>query len=138
MKKIESKSGEGKQMLSDPLRVAMNGECISVMNHGCNVVTIEHSGKVRWVYEGVVSSLNDRFKPAGMCIDHHRNLLISDNANHCIHYVGTEGGFIQLLLTKEQHGIESPWGICVDNEMTKVWVGREDTNTVKVFKYKFV
>ena len=138
MKKIESKDGEGKQMLSDPRRVAVNGECISVMNYRCNVINIEQKGNIRWIYDGEELDLNENFRPRGMCIDALRNLLISDDSNQCIHYVNSDGELIQLLLTKEQHGIEYPLGVCVDNEMSKVWVGKSDKNTLRVYTYTFM
>ena len=59
----------------------------------------------------------------GMCMDKFRNLLISDWTNNCVHYVDRAGCLIQILLISDQHGIEAPWGIGVDDETGTVWVG---------------
>ena len=52
----------------------------------------------------------------GMFIDKYCYLLIPDFKNHCVHYVSREGGLIQILLTRDKHGVEYPYGIGVDNE----------------------
>ena len=121
LRKIVVKDDKGRQLLSDPKRVVMNGEYISVMNYGSNVVTCDEEGKVRWVYDG--SQEAREFQARGMCIDQFRNLLISDWRNSCVHYVDREGGLIKMLLTKDQHAIEMPWGIGVDDNTGTVWVG---------------
>ena len=69
-----------------------------------------------------------------LCVDKFCNLLISDWGRQCVHYVDREGVLIQLLLTREQHGIEYPFGIGVDNETGKVWVGN-DIKKIGIAKY---
>ena len=128
---IVVKDTKGKQLLNDPYRVVKNGEDISVLNLGSNVMTVGQDGKVRWVYDGSQSKFGN-VDALGMCIDKFRNLLISDWNNHCVHYVDTEGGLIQMLLTRDQHGIEMPWGIGVDNETGRVWVRTSDTRIMAI------
>ena len=118
------KDEQGKQLLTDPKRVVMSGkEQISVMNDERNVVTTDMSGNFCWMYDGSNAALGKRFRPRGMCGDKYLNLLISDGNNNCVHHVGKDGGLIRILLNKEQHGIERPLGIAVDNGEGKVWVG---------------
>ena len=97
-------------------------------------MTFDPCGNVRWVYDGLQVHREGRFTPHGMCLDKFCNLLISDCDKHCVHYVDREGVLIQLLLTREQHGIDGPQGIGVDNETGKVWVGN-DSKKVWVAKY---
>ena len=120
-------------MLTNPTCIVANGECISVMNLRSNVVTCDEDGKVRWVYDGSQTEAG-RFDAMGMCIDKFHNLLISDHKNQCVHYVDREGGLIQILLTRDKHGIKQPWGIGVDNETGKVWIG-SGNYVVCVFQY---
>ena len=134
LREITMKDKQGRQMLTDPVCVVMNGEDFSVLNNSNNVVTFDQSGKVRWVYDGSQADREGRFVPLGLCADKFCNLLISDWGRHCVHYVNREGVLIQLLLTQEQHGIQSPWGIGVDNRTGQVWVGN-DSRTVWVVKY---
>ena len=130
---ITVKEGKGKQLLTDPRRVVMNGEYISVMNFDSNVVTCDEEGKIRWVYGG---SYLGNLGAVGICVDKFRNLLISDYNNHCVHYVDREGVLIQVLLNQE-HGIEFPMGIGVDDESGTVWVGceRRSDREALIFRY---
>ena len=126
---------KGDQLLTAPYRVAMNGEDISVLNFPVNIVTADQQGKVRWVYDGSQTKMG-KAEFSGMCVDQLSNLLISDTSNHCVHFVDSEGGLIQILLTREQHGLDSPWGIGVDHETGKVWLGCGTAgNKICVFKY---
>ena len=121
-------------MLPDHVCVVMNGEDYSVLNYDRNVLTFDESGMMRWVYDGSQAERIGQFSPRGLCLDKFCNLLISDFYGHCVHYVNREGVLIQLLLTREQHGIEYPWGIGVDNWAGKVWVGN-DMKKVWIAKY---
>ena len=123
IRKIECKNTQKKQMFVDPERVVTNGEDISVMNRMSNVVTCDQSGNVKWVYDGSQAKLNGKFEAYGMCIDKFCHLIVSDGKNNCVHYVDRNGGLIQLLLTRAQHGIKLPWGIGVDDETGSIWLG---------------
>ena len=97
------KDEQGKQMLTNPFRVVMNGEYFSVLNYGSNVVTCDEDGKVRWVYDGSHSEVG-KLSSFGMCVDKFHNLLISDWRKKCIHYVDREGCLLQILLTRANTG----------------------------------
>ena len=130
---IVVKNYKGKQLLTDPYRVVINGENISVLNYGSNVVTSGQDGKVRWVYDGSQAK-HGKLVAVGMCIDKFYNLLISDYDNSRVHYVDREGVLIQILLTGEQHGVECPWGIGVDDEAGRLWV-RTHEKKIMVVEY---
>ena len=134
---ITVKDGQGRQMLTDPLCIVMNGEDFSVVNCDINVVTFDEGGKVRWVYDGSQAEREGRFTPHGLCVDKFCNLLITDRYRHYVHFVDRKGVLIQLLMTENQHGIQSPLGIGIDNETGKVWVGN-DGGKVWVAKYSHV
>ena len=134
IREITVKGDQGRQLLTDPVSVVMNGKDFSVLNYSSNVVTFDQSGKVMWVYDGSQADRGVRFGPRGLCVDKFCNLLVSDCGRHCVHYVDREGVLLKLLLTREQHGIQYPWGISVDNETEKVWVGNY-SGKVWVAKY---
>ena len=136
VKKIVLKDHQGKQLLADPTRV-VNGEYISVMNWESNIVTCDEDGRVKWVYDGSQTETG-RLDAVGMCVDRFSNLLISDYESQCVHYVDREGVLIQILLTRDKHGIKKPLGIGVDDKKQTVWVGvREEMfhSQVWIFKY---
>ena len=136
LRKIVITDYNGRQLLTIPCRIAMNGEGISVLNFSVNVVTADQQGKVRWVYDGSQAKMGQA-DFVGMYVNQLSNLLISDKSNHCVHYVDREVGLIQILLTRDIHGIDSPWGIGVDDETGKVWLGCSNIlwNKIWVFKY---
>ena len=130
---IVVKDSKGKQLLTDPYRVLMNSENISILNCRSNVVTAGQDGKVKWVYDGAQSKLG-KVDAVGMCIDKFCNLFISAYGNDCVHYVDREGCLIQIILSNEQHGICLPWGIGMDNETGDIWLGSFNRH-VKIFRY---
>ena len=135
VRKIVVKDDKGNQLLTHPYRVVMNGEYISVMNDGSIVMTCDEDGKVVWVYDGSQTEVWKLFA-TGMCVDKFRNLLISDWENNCVHYVDRDGGLIKILLTRDQHGIDFPFGIGVDDETGTVWVGGGQwKKKVWIFRY---
>ena len=122
LRKMEDTRYKEKQLLVDPYRVVKNDKNISVLNYGSNVVTVGLDCKVGVLYSGS-HACERQFFAVGMCVDRMLNYMISDWNNHCVHYVDRSGGLIRLLLTRDQHGIERPWGIGVDDGSRKVWVG---------------
>ena len=137
LRRIVVKDDKGKQLLTDPYRVVVNGEYISVMNYGSNVVTCDEDGKVRWVYGGSRTGL-DKLYAMGMCVDKFCNLFISDWDNICVHYVDRAGGLIQILLTRQQHGIHYPMGVGVDDDTGTVWVGGGEWGRKRVWIYRYL
>ena len=133
IKEIFVKDGQGKQLLTDPIRVVMLGKDLSVNNNESNVVTTTQIGAFRWVYSGSEIEKKE-FCPVGMCADKFLNLLISDINNDTIHCVNREGSLIRILLTGEQHSIETPFGIGVDNDTGLVWIGMASSK-LAVVKY---
>ena len=133
IREIEVKDDKGKQLLTDPTRVVVNDEYISVMNNMSNVVTSDQDGTVKWVYDGSQTE-SGKLCAMGMCINKSGNLLISDYHNHCVHFLDREGCLIQILLTRDTHGVERPCGIGVDDDSGKVWVGHGN-DKVSIFTY---
>ena len=137
LRRIVMKDNKGRQLLTDPYRVVVNGEYISVMNYGSNVVTCDEDGKVRWVYDGSQAVLGKLYA-TGMCVDKFCNFLISDWKNNCVHYVDRDGGLLQVILTEGKHGIEQPRGIGVDDETGTVWVGGGERYDGQVWIFRYL
>ena len=135
VKDITVKDSKGTLLLTNPYRVVMNGEDISVVNGGSNVVTASQDGTLRWVYDGAGAKLGKVMAAQGFCVDKFRNLFISDYDNHCVHYVDREGDLIEIILTREQHGIGWPYGIGVDTETGDAWVGSGHIRKIWVLQY---
>ena len=111
------------QIITDPYRVVRNGTDYCIINYRRNVVTVDNSGSMKWVYDGQQAGMNTRMDPIGICCDKFKNILVSDYKNHCVHYLGREGQLIQVILTEKQVGLRYHFGIDVDNETGQVWVG---------------
>ena len=137
VRRIVVKDDKGRQLLTDPTRVVMNGEYFSVMNHMSDVVTCDEDGKVRWMYDGSQTQAG-WLNAWGMCIDQFRNLLISDWSNSCVHYLNREGGLIQILLNNDKHGIKRPWGVGMDDDTGTVWVGGGEWGNRRVWIYRYL
>ncbi|KAK3088885.1 hypothetical protein FSP39_024985 [Pinctada imbricata] len=122
LREIRGRDGQGGHLITHPYCVVQNGQDLCVVNGG-NVVCVDERDNVRWVYDGKQAKLGRSFHPCGICVDKYNNLLVTDNRNHCVHYIDREGGLIQVILTREQTGLQYHRGICVDDDTGHVWVG---------------
>ncbi|KAK3083556.1 hypothetical protein FSP39_025428 [Pinctada imbricata] len=134
LREIRGRDVHGKDLFTYPYRVVQNGYDLCVVNYDRNVVCVDERNNVKWVYDGKQAKLDLPLKSRDICVDKYNNLLVTDNNNHCVHYIDREGGLIQVILTKEQTGLLFHWGICVDDNTGYVWVGRGDKHVV-IAKY---
>ena len=74
--------------------------------------------------------------PAGVCVDHHGNILVADLENSRIHQLDMNGKFQDFLLTWED-GISEPLAMTFNNQGHLV-VTEASTGVVKVFNYKLL
>ena len=132
IQEIQCKDKKWNCKMTKSTDLVMNGTDITFVADSA-VVTCSQDGKIRWEYDGSQASISQGFDPYGICVDRFHNLFISDYDNNCVHYVDREGDLIQILLTREQHGIERPWGVCVD-VTGRVWVG-SNTNSILIAEY---
>ncbi|KAK3084057.1 hypothetical protein FSP39_007419 [Pinctada imbricata] len=135
VREIRGRDGQEKHLITNPDLVVQNGQDLCVVNYGRNVVCVDEGDNVKWMYDGKQAKLEKSFDPWGICVDKYNNLLVTDNDNHCVHYIDREGGLIQVILTREQTGLHSHWGICVDDVTGHVWVGNPFNNKVVIAKY---
>ena len=131
MREMNGSDANNKHVITDPYRVAMNDTDFCVVNYQTNVVTIDQTGVLRWIYD---ATQNQNFAPHGICCDRYRNILVSDGSSHCVHYLDRDGQLIQMILTEKQIGLTCHWGIGVDDETGQVWVGNS-TKDVIIAKY---
>ncbi|XP_052677992.1 uncharacterized protein LOC128159004 [Crassostrea angulata] len=107
----------------------INGDvCVSDYNNDA-VVVVDKSGQHRFSYTGQRS----RITPYGICTDVLGHILVCDDISKSVHLLDQDGQFLSLLFT-EQHGVDHPFSVCVDDE-NNLWVGQYTTDTVKVYKY---
>ena len=112
-----------KHMITNPYRVVRNETNYCVVNYNSDVVAVDESGSIKWVYDGSQAGLGKSFDPTGICCDKYSNILVSDFQNRCVHYIDREGQLIQIMLTEEHVGLIQHWGIGVDDQTGEVWVG---------------
>ncbi|KAK3082744.1 hypothetical protein FSP39_004101 [Pinctada imbricata] len=135
LREIRGRDGQGKHLITHPYRVVQNGKDLCVVNMERNVVCVDERDNVRWVYDGKQAKLEGSLFPLGICVDKYNNLLVTDGVNLCVHYIDSEGGLIQVILTQEQTGLRCNWGICVDDVTGHVWVGDTFKNKVVIANY---
>ena len=133
---IKPTDSKGRDLFTFPYCVIQHGNDFCVVNHADKVISVDRHSKVNWIYDGTQAKLKEKFKPIGICEDKYRNMFISEEGNYCVHYIDHVGSLIGIVLTQEQHGVESPWGIGFDIDCGKIWVGSVDSSEVKIFQYK--
>ena len=127
---VRGRGADNKNLITDPYRVVQIGGDFCVVNFGWNVVMVDRTERVRWVYDGKGANLGRRFSPRGICSDKYHNVLVIDINNDCVHCLDRDGQLIQLILTETQVGMRDHWGITVDRETGLVWVGNGSGNIV--------
>ncbi|KAK3092789.1 hypothetical protein FSP39_007251 [Pinctada imbricata] len=138
VREIKARGKDSKQLLTSPYAVVINDDQLVVVNHHCNVMSLDQqSSEVLWVYDGKQAKLDVQFTPLGICNDKFSNLLVTDQKNHCIHYLDRKGILIKVFMTKN-FGLQNPWGIGVDNEWIKgdrIWCGSANSQEIFLLKY---
>ncbi|KAK3094812.1 hypothetical protein FSP39_006523 [Pinctada imbricata] len=130
-RKLEIRGGDGKgqYLITKPYRVVPLGRDLCVLNVS-NVVCVDMVDFVKWVYDGKKAGQSKPFRPRGISVDKFQNLLVTDENNHCVHYLSREGKLIGAILTQDQTKLSNLWGICVDDAKEQVWVGDSSRNVV--------
>lgn len=88
------------------LRISLNfknlGVCV-VNETVCAVIVVNQAGKLRFKYTVPPSPTKEPFHTIGVCTDSHSRILISDNANGCIHILDQNGQFLQFINNCDLH-----------------------------------
>ncbi|XP_062605150.1 uncharacterized protein LOC134279839 [Saccostrea cucullata] len=106
----------------------INGD-ICISEHKKAVVVVNKSGQHRFSYTGQGSA----FCPYGICTDVLGHILVCDDKSRTVHLLDKGGQFLSLLLS-QQHGVDYPRSVCVDDE-NNLYVGQWLTNILTVYKY---
>ena len=130
VREVRGRDAGNENLITDPSCVVQVGEDFCVVNLGKNVVSVDRTGRVRWVYDGRAANLEGGFWPRGVCCDKYQHVLVTDYNNDCVHCLDREGQLIQLILTEKHVGLTYHRGITVDRETGLVWVGSGSGNIV--------
>lgn len=117
-------------------------DCMSLEFDG-RVVVLGQNGMVRWIYTGYSekqTNKGNRFRPTDIVFLELYNVVVSDQDNHMLHILDTEGQCIQYLMTKDL-GIKLPFSLNIDNEGFLI-IGcnryTENKEGAKMFVIKYV
>jgi len=91
-------------------------DCLSSEFDG-RVVVLGQNGMVKWIYTGYsdTQTKDYKFKPIDIVFLELYNVIVSDQDNHLLHILDTEGQCIQYMKTMDL-GIELPFSLNIDNE----------------------
>jgi hypothetical protein len=120
----DSKRGE---LFSDPRYITENINSDICVSDRYAVVVVYRYGEHKFSYVGQESV----FCPCGICTDIRGHILVCDDISNTVHILDQDGQLLSLLT--EQHGVQNPWCLCVDD--SNIYVGQYNNNTVKVYKY---
>ncbi|KAJ8297836.1 hypothetical protein KUTeg_024367 [Tegillarca granosa] len=112
---------QNKPLFSDPKLVTenINGD-ICVVDDYRTVVVVNKDGQFSLKYPESGKSTHTIGDCSGIACDKLGYILISDYVNSQIHQIDSDGKFVQFVLT-EQHGIEKPLGLSIDDK-GQLWV----------------
>lgn len=124
----------GQTLYISPVYIAenKNGDIVTVDFRKHNVLLVDKSGGYRDYYRGQSPQKRD-FDPRGVCTDIHGYIMVADYMSGSIHLLDQDLYFLTLLLTKEQHNLESVSALFVD-EKHNLYVGSEN-GRINVYKY---
>lgn len=103
--------------------------CVSDRNKEAVVVVDSNR---QYKPEALYTGQGPRFVPFGICTDDRDHVLVCDGHGESIHLLDYNCRFLCLLPTIQLE-VEHPRSVCVDDQKY-LWVGQQDTNTVKVYK----
>ncbi|KAJ8298524.1 hypothetical protein KUTeg_025055 [Tegillarca granosa] len=126
---------QNKPLFSDPKLVTenINGD-ICVVDDYRTVVVVNKDGQFSLKYPESGKSTHTIGDCSGIACDKLGYILISDYVNSQVHQIDSDGKFVQFVLT-EQHGIEKPLGLSIDNK-GQLWVCYKNGTEVRVYKYR--
>lgn len=130
---IETEKGE-KALYCRPIYIAENrNEDIVISDATKNrVVLLDKIGKYQNSYKGQ-TPYKRSFNPHGISTDVRGQILVIDHKSASVHLLDQNLYFLTILLTREKQGLESPRGLCVD-ENHNLYVGCKN-GKINVYKY---
>lgn len=140
-KQIEAISRNKSKLYNEPLYIAenTNGDVVVSDCHEWfgSVVVTERDGKHRFSYRGhqsIPGNRLDRFNPCGICTDALSHILVCDLNTSSVQMIDKNGKFLAYLLTRSNK-ISSPRSLSYNAKTHRLWVGTEDSNEVRVYRY---
>lgn len=110
----------------------INGDIIVSDHEKKAVFFVNELGNYRFEYLGHTNK--SEFIPCGICTDARGQILICNASNYdpSVHLLDQDGQYLMHLLTPEQHGLQVPIALCLDNQ-NNLYMG--DGKQVLVFSY---
>ncbi|XP_078330473.1 uncharacterized protein LOC144624512 [Crassostrea virginica] len=136
MKQEINKDGQGNPIFKNggnPLYMSENNNgdvCLSDRNANTMVV-VDHTGRVRFRYDGTPARREKSFAPRDIVTDALSQIIVADIDNNCLHILDQNGQFLTCV---DVCGLKKPRGLSADSE-GRLWVGLLDTGEIKVIKY---
>ncbi|XP_062618134.1 uncharacterized protein LOC134279733 [Saccostrea cucullata] len=94
------------------------------------VVVTDSRGRHRFSYRGPPSGSG--LRPLGICTDALSHILLCDVNTHTVRIIDKDGNYLTQL-GREQHGINTPWGLSYDWDTQLLWIGSYN-NTVNIYR----
>lgn len=124
----------GRTLYIHPVYIAenKNGDIVTVDFGKHRVVLVNRSGEYRGYYNGQTPNKRE-FEPHGVCTDVQGHIMVVDYKSSSIHLLDQDLHFLTVLLTQEQHKLNSASALFVD-EKHNLYIGSE-YGRINVYKY---
>ncbi|XP_066269339.1 tripartite motif-containing protein 2-like [Branchiostoma lanceolatum] len=107
--------GQGQQRLQCLLYVAVNSSNQIIVsdfkNH--NMKIFNSVGHYLFTIGSRGSGLSQLKFPCSVTTDSEDNIIVADSCNHRVSMFSRDGRFLRHVLTKEEHGLNYPWGLAM-------------------------
>lgn len=114
----------------------INGDIWVSDNIDCQVCAYDNEGKQLHSYNGFDEGSPQKFSPTGICNDILGHVLVCNchESDASVHVLDKKGTLLAIYL-RGRNCVKEPWGLCVNDEEGKLYLGQKNCGVIKVFRY---
>ncbi|XP_052080046.1 uncharacterized protein LOC127718129 [Mytilus californianus] len=111
---------KGIKLFSYPARIKTDSKNVLYVtdwidkNQSGRIVAVDTNGRLKFTYNGNPDL--QTFFPNGIAITPSDNIILTDHSNNALYVMNTRGELLALQFVDNDHNIERPCSLCIDNE----------------------